>query len=286
VSGDSWRAGARRRELAAFLRARRAAIRPADVGLPEGANRRRTPGLRREEVAQLSGVGLTWYTWLEQSRDIPASPQVVAALADALRLDDDSRRHLYALAGLPVSATRAQEREHVLASVRRMVAGLEPNPAYVMDERFDILAWNRAQSALWRDPGEVAPERRNLMWLAFSDPRLSSLIVDWDRTARELVAQFRAAAGRNPDDPRYAELVRELSAVSDDFRAWWDGYPVAEFDAGLRQVDHPAVGRLQLDSAHLLVAADPTLTLVLHTPVGPEDAARLRQMVPPPGASA
>jgi transcriptional regulator with XRE-family HTH domain len=271
--------GARRRELAAFLRARRAAIQPADVGLPEGTGRRRTPGLRREEVAQLSGVGLTWYTWLEQSRDIPASPQIVTALANALRLDDDSRRHLYALAGLPVSDTRPEEREHVLGSIQRMVAGLEPNPAYVMDERFDILAWNRAQAALWRDPGDVAPERRNLMWLAFTDPRLSSLIVGWERTVPELVAQFRAAAGRNPGDPRYAELVRELSAVSDGFRAWWDAYPVAEFDNGLREVDHPVAGRLHLDSAHLRLVADPTLTLVLHTPVGPDDATRLRQMM-------
>jgi hypothetical protein len=279
MSDDRRQDSARRRELAAFLRARRAAIRPADVALPEGVGRRRTPGLRREEVAQLSGVGLTWYTWLEQGRDIPASPQVVTALAAALRLDDDSRRHLHTLAGLPVPATRPEEQEQILRSVSRMVAGLEPNPAYVMDERFDIVAWNRAQSALWRDPGEVPPERRNLMWLAFSDPRLDSLIVGWEKSARELVAQFRAAAGRNPGDPRFAELVRELSAVSADFRVWWDAYPVAEFDNGVRQVDHPVVGRLELDSAHLRVAADPALTLVLHTPVGPDDAARLRQML-------
>lgn len=282
MTDESGRGGARRRELAAFLRARRAAVRPADVGLPEGVGRRRTPGLRREEVAQLSGVGLTWYTWLEQGRDIPASPQVVGALAAALRLDDDGRRHLHALAGLPAPATAPPEREHLLGSLRRMVAALDPNPAYVMDERFDILAWNSAQSALWRDPGGVPPERRNLMWLAFTDPRLSSLIAGWEKTARELVAQFRAAAGRHPADPRYAELVRELTEVSGDFRAWWEGYPVAEFDNGLRQVDHPVVGRLDLDSAHLRVAEDPALTLVLHTPVGPEDAARLRQLVAPP----
>jgi transcriptional regulator with XRE-family HTH domain len=276
---------ARRRELAAFLRARRANIKPTDVGLPEGIKRRRTPGLRREELAQLSGVGLTWYTWLEQARDIPASPQVVQALASALRLDDDERRHLFTLAGLPVRLPAAEPGQ-APPTVQRMLDSLMPNPAYVIDQRFDIVAWNAAQAGLWLDPGRVPPADRNLVWLMFHDPAVRTLLEDWSGTARTVVAQFRAAAGQFPDDPRFEELSARLSEHSAEFAQWWNAYSVAEFDVSVNRLKHPVCGPLDLDLFHLRVIEYPNLTIVLQTPVGDEDARQVRQLAALAGAAA
>lgn len=266
----------RQRELAAFLRSRRSRLKPMDVGLPEGSGRRRTPGLRREEVAQLSGVGLTWYTWLEQGRDIPASRQVVLALSRALRLSDDDRRHLFVLADL--SPPPQGEPGRVDPAVQRMLDCLVPHPAYLLDERFDLVAWNAAQAALWLDPAVVPPAERNLVWLLFTDPGVRRLLVDWSGAARSLLGQFRAAAGQNAGDLRFAELADGLRRASPEFAEWWDGYPVAEFDVGVNRLDHPLAGRLDLDLLHLRLIEHPTLTVVLQTPVGPADAAALARL--------
>jgi transcriptional regulator with XRE-family HTH domain len=267
---------ARRRELAAFLRARRARVKPADVGLPEGVSRRRTPGLRREELAQVSGVGLTWYTWLEQGRDIPASRQIIDALANALRMDEDERRHLFTLADLPLPPVG--EVNTPPAPLRRMLNNLSPNPGYVIDERFDILAWNAAQAALWIDFANVPADRRNLVWLMFTDASVRTLLLDWASTARMVVAQFRASAGKHPEDTGFDRLAGELADRSEEFRQTWETYSVAEFDVAVNHLDHPICGRLDLDLFHLRVAEHPTLTVVMQTPVTAADADRLRML--------
>jgi transcriptional regulator with XRE-family HTH domain len=161
----------RRSELAAFLRARRARLSPADVGLPSGSatGRRRTPGLRREEVAQLSGVGVTWYTWLEQGRDISASAQVVDALARALLLTGDQHRHLRELAGLAVPERDAAAAE-LLPRLQRLVDAIVPNPASIYDTHFDYLVWNAPYARIRHDPGQLPDGRRNLLWMMFTDP--------------------------------------------------------------------------------------------------------------------
>jgi len=270
----------RRKELAAFLRARRGALKPEDVGLADGFGRRRTPGLRREEVTQLSGVGLTWYTWLEQARDIPASRQVVQALAAALRLDADDTRHLYHLAGLPEPRSQtAPDDGDVLDTLRRTLASLTPNPAYAIDECFYIVAWNRAQAALWLDPGQVKETDRNLLWLMLTDASARSLVVDWEDAAQRLVGRFRAATSEHAGDPRFGELSDRLAGVSPEFAQWWNGYPVADFDVQVNQLDHPRVGRLDMDLLHLRVVEHPGLTVVLQTPRTPEDAARAAALV-------
>jgi hypothetical protein len=268
---------ARRRELAAFLRARRSQVKPADVGLPEGVNRRRTPGLRREEIAQLAGVGLTWYTWLEQARDIPASRQIIDALATALRMGDDERRHLLTLAGLPLPQAPA-DLNTPPSALQRMVDNLAPNPAYVIDQRFDFVAWNAAQVALWLDPASVPPSERNLVWLFFTDPTVRTLLRDWADSARTIVAQFRAVAGKFPDDPTFTTLAQSLADRSPEFAQWWDAYSVAEFDLTVNHLDHPAAGPINLDLFHLRVAEYPNLTVVLQTPSTPDDAATLRKL--------
>lgn len=266
----------RRAELGEFLRARRAAVKPADVGLPEGTGRRRTPGLRREEVAQLSGVGVAWYTWLEQGRVVATSAHVIDALARSLLLDEEAHRHLRFLAGLPLPplpvSARAPE------PVQRMVDNLLPSPAYVIDRRFDFLAWNRAYVAVWRDIAEVRPEHRNLLWLFFTDPSLQALLCDWEGRARTLTAQFRSVVGRYPADARLQRLVTGLSDRSSQFRRWWDGYPVGGFSNSDHVIVHPVAGRISFDLTQLRLAQQPALTLVLQTPRTPADRRALLRL--------
>ena len=162
----------RRSELAAFLKSRRARLSPADVGLPADSvpGPRRTPGLRREEVAELSGVGVTWYTWLEQGRNIPASPQVIGALARALRLSADEHRHLRDLAGLPPSVPAdSPGNDGLLARLQRLVDAVAPNAASIYDVHFDYLVWNEPYRRIRHDPAGLAADRRNLLWMMFAD---------------------------------------------------------------------------------------------------------------------
>ena len=187
---------ARRTELGAFLRACRARLAPADVGLPDGSasGRRRTPGLRREEIAQLSGVGVTWYTWLEQGRDISASIQVIDALARALLLTDDQHRHLRELAGLPPPEPPVPAGD-MLPRLQRLVDAEAPCPASVYDEHFDYLVWNEPYALVRHDPGTLPASRRNMLWMMFTDPVNRARMVRWESAARAVLSQFRAAAG-------------------------------------------------------------------------------------------
>lgn len=189
---------------AAGLRARRARLRPADVGLPETSDGRRTPGLRREEVAQLSGVGVTWYTWLEQGHDISASAQVIDALARALVLSPDEHRHLRELAGLtaPEHVTPGHD---VLPRLQRLADAVAPNLACIYDASYDYLVWNAPYVQVRHDPGQLPAGRRNLLWWMFTDPVNRARMTRWEPAARAVLSQFRAAAGQRPDDPRLAD---------------------------------------------------------------------------------
>jgi transcriptional regulator with XRE-family HTH domain len=206
-----------RAELAAFLRARRAQVTPRDVGLPEDMEpgRRRTPGLRREEVAELADMSLTWYTWLEQGRRIAASPQVIDALARALLLEPAQHRYLRRLAGF------ADPTEHLPAQAvdraQRLVDSLMPNLASVYDGRFDFVAWNLAYARIRTDPAELPQERRNLLWWMFTDLRNRAMMRDWEPAARAILSQFRAVAGRRPGDQRLAAAITALGAASPEW---------------------------------------------------------------------
>lgn len=265
-------AEARHGELAAFLRAHRARLRPADVGLPPGPGRRRTPGLRREEVAQLSGVGLTWYTWLEQGRRIPASAQVVDALARALRLDPDRHRHLRGLAGLPAVAAAVPLPAERL---QRLVDSVAPNPAAVYDAHYDYVAWNEPYVRVRHDPGRAAPGRRNWVWLLFTDAAVRARMPGWEAAARAVLGQFRAAAGQGGHDPRFAELVAALQAASPQFRAWWADYPVREFRPAVITVAHPQAGPIALELFQLRPAEHPDALLVVQVPATGDDRRRV-----------
>jgi transcriptional regulator with XRE-family HTH domain len=275
--------GARRAELGAFLRARRGRLRRADVGLPEDGDPglRRTPGLRREEVAELSGVGVTWYTWLEQGRDISASAQVVDALARALRLDPDQHRHLRDLAGL-VTAVRETPVGDVLPRLQRLVDSAVPNVASIYDAHLDYVAWNTPYTRLRNDPAALPRNRRNLLWMMFTDAENRARMVRWESAARAVLSQFRAAAGRRPDDPRFAEMVTELTRVSPEFRQWWQEYPVRYFKPATLQIEHAEIGPLQLELFQLRPVEHPDLLLVLQVPATHDDLQRVVSLLDEP----
>jgi transcriptional regulator with XRE-family HTH domain len=277
VSGDvSSDRAARRAELGAFLRSRRARLRPADVGLPadQHPGRRRTPGLRREEVAELSGVGVTWYTWLEQGRNVTASEQVIDALARALRLDPAQHRHLRTLAGLATDpAVGAVEvgRDRL----QRLVDAAAPSIASVYDVHLDYVVWNDAYRQLRHDPATLPEDRRNLLWMMFTDAGSRTRLVHWEPAARAVLGQFRAAAGRRPADPRFAAIVAGLTTESPEFRLWWTQHPVREFRPATITVDHPAIGPLELEMFQLRPVEHPELLMVVQVPATPHDRDRV-----------
>jgi transcriptional regulator with XRE-family HTH domain len=260
-----------RAELAEFLRARRDAVAPEQVGLPRGAGHRRAPGLRREEVALLAGVSLTWYTWLEQGRRINASSDVLAAIGRALRLDEAGMDHLRALAQ-PSATPIAAPREAPTALVR-LIEAMEPAPAYVLGPHWEFLAWNAAQARLYPRMRELDGVERNLMWVLFADPFTRELIVDWDIHARQALAEFRAATTAHRNDPELVELVGKLGAESAEFAAWWPERNVSQFETRLRRFRHPVAGILTFEYQQLAPVEWPSLRVTCQLPVPGDDSA-------------
>ncbi|MGD9792482.1 MAG: helix-turn-helix transcriptional regulator [Acidimicrobiia bacterium] len=268
----------RRDDLAEFLRARRAAVNPRDVGLPEpdrhDSGRRRAPGLRREEVALLAGVSVSWYTWLEQGRPINASRQVLDALARTLRLDAAQHAHLLALASDPEASSPIDI--DVPDAIARLLGALDPSPAYVLGPRWEFLAWNEAQARLFPQVTDLDARQRNLLWIVFAAPSIRDLIVDWENEARFLLAQFRADTASMRDDPLVAALVSELRERSDEFRTWWAQHDVSGFHTRLRRYHHGEVGDLIFEYQLLASVEWPQLRVVAQLPVpGDDSTARL-----------
>jgi transcriptional regulator with XRE-family HTH domain len=263
-----------RDELGSFLRARRDALTPADVGLPDGRGRR-TPGLRREEVALLAGVSVTWYTWLEQGRRINASADVLEALARALRLDDAQRRHLLTLAEhAPVDTPEAHD--SAPDALTRLIASMEPAPAYVLGPCWEFLAWNTAQERLYPPIATLPDEHRNLLWVIFAEPSTRTLVDDWDAQARRILAEFRAGTVALHDDAGWRQLVADLAERSPDFADWWQHVDVAGFQTRLRRYHHPRAGELVFEYQQLTPSEWPGLRVVCQLPVpGDDSAARL-----------
>jgi transcriptional regulator with XRE-family HTH domain len=259
----------RRSELAAFLRSRRERISPEQAGLPPGT-RRRTPGLRREEVAQLAGVGVTWYTWLEQGRHINASTQVLNAVARTLLLDPAEREHLFRLADVPDAAGVAGAGdggcEQVPAEVQQILETLVPLPASVLNERFDLLAWNAAYQVLWPGVTGAATGERNILWQCFTYPECCHPYVNRHEQVAMLVAQLRGAYGRHLGEPAWTGFVRRLSAVSDTFARLWDEHEVASPATYLKLFRHPAYPRLALTTTSLAIQAVPGTRMVVYRP--------------------
>lgn len=266
-----------RAELAAFLRARREAVTPEQVGLPRGRGRR-TPGLRREEVALLAGVSVTWYTWLEQGRRINASADVLRAIGRALRLDEAGHAHLQALAR--PADTPIEAPSEAPSALIRLIDSLDPAPAYVLGPRWEFLAWNAAEARLYPRIEQLEGIERNLLWVLFADPATQELIVDWDIHARQALAEFRAGTGGSGPigsvrgDPLLSELISRLSSVSAEFAVWWAEHDVAAFETRLRRFRHPAAGELTFEYQLLVPAEWPGLRVVAQLPVPGDDSAQ------------
>jgi transcriptional regulator with XRE-family HTH domain len=259
----------RRAELADFLRKRRAVIKPEDVGLP-GGGRRRTPGLRREEVAQLAGVGTTWYTWLEQGRDVRASLDVLEALSRALRLTPAERTHLVLL-GRGEEPPPCKSEERVSPVVRRLIDNLGANPAYIMGRRWDYLAWNAAAVAVFGDFSAVPRSARNHLWMHFMDPARREMFDDWERSARIMAAKFRADSARHIGDPSFEELISTLRKASPEFCRVWGKHEVARSGEGRKVVHHPIEGPLVFEHAVFNPQSDPEQRMILYSPLPDQD---------------
>lgn len=268
-----------RTELSEFLRSRRARLRPEDVGLTAYGARRRVPGLRREELAQLAGVSVAYYTRLEQGRGQNVSASVLNAIADALRLDRAERDHLTHLAR-PAGhrpRTAAARPQRVRPAVQNLIDTMENVPAYVLGRRMDIIAWNRLACALLGDFAAMPAAQRNMAWQAFLEPATRELYVDWESKAADLVAMLRLEAGRRPDDPRLTALVGELSVKSEEFRSLWAAHNVRDKCYGVKQLHHAVVGTLTLACETLVLPTDPDQQLVTyHAEPGSESAESLR----------
>ncbi|MFJ5776055.1 helix-turn-helix domain-containing protein [Streptomyces sp. NPDC093094] len=268
----------RRAELSEFLRTRRARLKPQDVGLPEYGRHRRVPGLRREELAQLAGVSVAYYTRLEQGNGRNVSAEVLDAIARALRLTDAEHAHLTHLAKPKQHKKKPAGRtQQVRASLEQLLDTLDAVPAYVVGRRTDVLAWNRMAAALFGDWAELPAGQRNWARLVFLQPGYHELFLDWEQKAIDIVCQLRMDAGCHPDDPRLSALVGELSVKSEQFRRLWATHDVKEKSHGVKLLRHPLVGELSLRFESFRLAGDAEQVLVTyHAEPGTASAEALR----------
>ncbi len=264
----------RRGELGEFLKARRARVAPEEVGLPAGG-RRRTPGLRREELAQLAGVGVTWYTWLEQGRPINVSGQVLDAVATTLRLSSIEREHLYRLAeATPARPPRASvcANEAVFTEI---LTALDPLPAVITNTRFDIVQPNQAFSDLFHDWHTLPCIHKNLLWCLVTEPRARQQLLNYDEEVPYLVARLRSAYGEHVGDPDWETDLERLRKLSPEFTHLWSRHEVAACTPRPRHIRHATAGDLHFTVTELAVPAHPELVLFIETPATQETRDRL-----------
>lgn len=264
-------------QLGKLLRARREGLEPTDVGLPPG-RRRRTPGLRREEVAQLAAISPTYYALLEQGRAPHPSPQIVDAVSAALRLVPSERAYLHTLAAGEEGEPEAVARETLAPGVAELVARLDPHPTYVTGRRWDVLASNRAARALWTDwPALPEPDRNLLLWM-FAARQAREVFVEWEHEAADQLGRFRAAAAHHLADPSFAELIDRLHAAGPEARALWKRHDIVPLGGGSKRLRHPELGELTLHHVVLQVADNPDHKLVTFAP-DPGDEPRIAALL-------
>lgn len=266
-------------ELADFLKSRRTKILPSQVGLPAGT-RRRTPGLRREEVAQLAGIGLTWYTWLEQGRPIQVSTPVVESLSKVLLLDKQERRHLYLLANQPLPPDIPGYQGAISSALQHVLDSLTLSPALVTDQRFNVIAWNKAACLLFGEFSEMNARERNIVWAMFTDEKYKQLYIDWTLYAKNLLGRFRSTCGQYIEDAWIAQFIDDLKAQSEEFNIWWPLHEIQN-DTGLsKQLNHPAVGLLDFEISNFDVSDNSGLKMVVHVPLsGTDTAAKIKSLL-------
>ncbi len=269
----------RRVELARFLRTYRERLLPQDVGLPSGT-RRRTPGLRREELAYLIGVSPTWYTYLEQGRSITVSPQVLESIVRALQLNTSERTHLFALARGEIPACRTALIYRLSPDVQQILDSSNPYPAYVINPCWDVLAWNEAACRVFVDFATLPIEERNIVHLMFLSPFYQSLLIEWECQARHLIALFRSSTCYHIGESWLTNMVTTLSERSQEFRQWWEHNQVVGADRYRTLLNHPVAGRLTLQATSLQVTDTQGLSIQVYFPHPDTDTAeRLQKLV-------
>ena len=222
----------------------------------------------------LADVGTTWYTWLEQGRDVRPSNEVLSAVSGALRLDPIERRHVFVLHDRPAPERRPAGAERVDEPLRRMLDSLTGQPAFVLGRRWDVLAWNRAAEVVFGPYGRLEGDERNTLHLVFADPDHRRLLVDWEVVARASLAMFRADCARYAGDPDFERLVARLTRLSPEFAQWWPQREVARPLAGQKRIDHPTAGRMLFEYSSFGVGDLPDMKLIVFTPLEDEGTAR------------
>ncbi|WP_431287857.1 helix-turn-helix transcriptional regulator [Roseateles chitinivorans] len=263
--------------LGAYLRDRRERLDPAALGLP--MTRRRTPGLRREEVAQRAHVSPTWYTWLEQGRGGAPSEVVLERIAGALLLTDVEREHLFLLAFGRAPELRAPEAAGITPRLQRVLDALTLSPAIVKTPLWDVVGWNRAATAVLTDYNALPPEQRNIVKLIFCNPRVRAAQDDWESVARFVVAAFRADSARVGDTTKVDALVREVSALSPEFERYWREHDVKAFGEGVKRLRHPIVGLIAFEYSAFSVDQRPDLGMVVYQPATREDEEQVSRLL-------
>jgi transcriptional regulator with XRE-family HTH domain len=263
--------------LGVYLKDRRAKLDPTAFGLPLA--RRRTPGLRREEVAQRANVSATWYTWLEQGRGGAPSADVLDRIARALMLTQVEREHLFLLGLGRPPEVHYQAAEGVTPRLQRVLDALELSPAIIKTPTWDVVAWNRAAAAVLTDYGAIPVGQRNILRLMFCDPRVRAAQPDWDSVARFVVAAFRADAARAGAARNVEALVDELCRLSPEFEAMWRDNDVRTYGEGTKQLRHPRAGAIALEYSAFAVDGRPDLGMVVYNPATPVDADKIRSLL-------
>src|SRR5271155_129937 len=263
--------------LGDYLKDRRAKLDPAAFGFPP--ERRRTPGLRREEVAQRANISATWYTWLEQGRGGAPSADVLDRIARALMLTDVEREHLYLLGlGRPPEA-RYRKDDGVTPRLQHVLDALDPCPALIRNATYDVVAWNRAATLMLTDYGSLPPDQRNILRFIFLDPRVRAAQYDWQSVARFVVGSFRVDAARAGAAAEVEPLVEELCRLSPEFRAMWRDNDVRSHGEGVKHIRHPVLGLIAFEYSAFAVDGRPDLNMVVYNPATPADAEKIRALI-------
>lgn len=263
--------------LGNYLKVRRARLDPAAFGFSQA--RRRTPGLRREEVAQRANISPTWYTWLEQGRGGAASADVLDRIARALMLTDVEREHLFHIGLGHMPERRSRHDEGVLPRLQRVLNALEPSAAMIRTSTWDVIAWNRAVAVMLTDYGALPPQERNILRQIFCNPHNREVQYDWESVARFVVGAFRVDAARSGDAAQVAAAVEELSRLSPEFEAMWRENDVSESAGGTKHLRHPVLGPVTFEYSSFAVEGRSDLTLVIYSPVTEKDAERVRSLI-------
>lgn len=270
----------RYKELGDFLKTRRAKILPSQVGLSPGI-RRCTPGLRREEVAQLAGIGLTWYTWLEQGRTIHVSAQVIESLSKVLMLDEQERFHLYRLANQSLPTDIPEEYKVTVSPIlQHVLDSLAFCPAFIADRRWNVVAWNEAARLVLGDFRKMNARGRNIVWAMFTEDYFKRLYVDWDLHAKSLLGRFRSTCGKYIEDPWLTQFIEELKEQSAEFNLWWPLHEINNDSGIYKKFNHPTVGRLDFESSNFDVPDNSGFKMFVHVPLsGTDTAAKMKTLL-------